>query len=92
MRAISQSDQHFIAVINGPVAGVALALNLVNRIVPHQSLLDEAQGWGRKVCDLPENVTAMAKAQLRKTADMSWEQAPVMEEFAAVPLLGDFVC
>jgi len=153
VRAISQSDQHFIAAINGPVAGVglafalacdhiiaseraslvtafgkislvpevgtswlltrrpgyhktmelflrgtpipadeALALNLVNRIVPHQSLLDEAQGWGRKVCDLPENVTAMAKAQLRKTADMSWEQAPVMEEFAAVPLLGDFVC
>jgi len=143
VRAISQSDQQFIAAINGPVAGVGLAfalacdhilaseraslvtafgkiglvpevgtswlltrrigyhktmelflhgeplnaeqaekMGLVNRVVPHAELLDAAQSWAEKVCRLPENVTAMAKAQLRKIADMSWEQALVMEEFA----------
>jgi 2-(1,2-epoxy-1,2-dihydrophenyl)acetyl-CoA isomerase len=63
-------------------AGRALELGLVNRIVPHERLLAEAQDWAAKVCRLPESVTAMAKTQMRKVADMSWEQAIVMEEFA----------
>ena len=143
VRLISQSDQHFVAAINGPAAGVglafalacdhliasekaslvtafgkiglvpevgtswlltrrlgyhktmelflrgtplgadeALALGLVNQRVPHAELAASAQQWAKQVIRLPENVTAMAKVQLRKTADMSWEQALVMEEFA----------
>ena len=143
VRTISQSDQHFIAAINGPVAGVglafalacdhliaseraslvtafgkiglvpevgtswlltrrlgyhktmelflrgnpiaadeALAMGLVNQVVPHADLLESAESWATKVCRLPESVTAMSKVQLRKIADMSWEQALVMEEFA----------
>ncbi len=60
----------------------ALDLGLVNRVVSHASLLDEAQAWAQRVIDLPDSLTAMAKAQMRKCSDMSWEQAIVMEEFA----------
>lgn len=142
-RLLSQSDQYFIAALNGPAAGVGLSfafacdyllaseraelvlafgaigltpevgcnwhlvrslgyhkamelyvagerlsatrafeLGLVNRVVPHADLLGEAQAWAATVCRLPESVTAMAKTQMRKIADMSWEQAIVMEEFA----------
>lgn len=143
VRRIGQSDQHFVAAINGPAAGVGLAialacdhliaseraslvtafgrigllpetgtswlltrrlgyhkamevflrgdplpadealrLGLVNQCVAHSELMPEARSWGQKVLALPENVPAMAKAQLRKAADMSREQALVMEEFA----------
>lgn len=63
-------------------AAEALRLGLVNRTVPHQALLAEARAWADKVCRLPESVSAMAKTQMRKVADMSWEQAITMEEFA----------
>lgn len=143
VRRISQSDQHFVAAINGPAAGVGLAfalacdhliasehaslvtafgriglipevgtswlltrrlgyhkamalflrgdpvpadealqLGLINRCVAHGELMAAAGDWAEGVRALPENVTAMAKAQLRKAADMSWEQTLVMEEFA----------
>lgn len=143
VRRISQSDQHFVAAVNGPAAGVGLAfalacdhliaseraslvtafgriglipevgtswlltrrlgyhkalelflrgepvpagealqLGLVNQRVDHIELMPAAQAWAERVCALPDNVTAMAKAQLRKAADASWEQALVMEEFA----------
>lgn len=142
-RLLSQSDQYFIAALNGPAAGVglsfafacdyllaseraelvlafgkiglipevgcnwhlvrrvgyhkamelfvagerlsaarALELSLLNRVVPHDRLMEEARQWAATVCRLPESVTAMAKTQMRKIADMSWEQAIVMEEFA----------
>lgn len=60
----------------------ALELGLANRVVSHDTLLDEARAWADKVCRLPESVVLMAKAQMRKIADMSWEQAIVMEELA----------
>lgn len=63
-------------------AGKALELGLLNRVVAHEALLDEARAWADKVCALPLGVGAMAKTQLRKIADMSWEQAIVMEELA----------
>lgn len=143
VRRISQSDQHFIAAINGPAAGVGLAfalacdhliasekaslvtafgkiglvpevgtswlltrrlgyhktmelllrgdaipakqaeaLGLVNRVVGHDELLGCAKDWADHVRAQPEHVTAMAKGQLRRIADMSWEQSLAMEEFA----------
>jgi 2-(1,2-epoxy-1,2-dihydrophenyl)acetyl-CoA isomerase len=60
----------------------ALELGLANRVVAHAVLLDEARAWADRVCNLPDNVIAMAKTQMRKIADMSWDQAIVMEEFA----------
>ncbi|WP_245932454.1 enoyl-CoA hydratase/isomerase family protein [Isoalcanivorax indicus] len=60
----------------------SLELGLVNRVVPHDRLLDEAQAWANRVCALPANVVEMAKVQMRKVVDMPWDQAIVMEEFA----------
>lgn len=60
----------------------ALELGLINRQCPHEDLLPEAKSWASKVCHVPQNTTEIAKAQMRKCADMSWEQAITMEEFA----------
>ncbi len=60
----------------------AHGLGLVNDVVAHEALLATARQWAQRVLALPENVTAMTKAQMRKVADMSWEQAITMEEFA----------
>ena len=60
----------------------SLELGLVNRVVPHDRLLDEAHAWANRVCALPANVVEMAKVQMRKVVDMPWDQAIVMEEFA----------
>lgn len=60
----------------------ALALGLINQQCPHEKLLSEAKHWASRVCKIPQNTTEIAKAQMRKCADMSWEQAITMEEFA----------
>lgn len=63
-------------------AARALELGLVNRVVPHGQLLEAARDWAQQVYRLPDSVVSMAKTQLRKVSDMSWEQSLVMEEFA----------
>lgn len=60
----------------------ALELGLANAVSPHETLLEEARAWAEQVCQLPASVVEMAKTQMRKIADMTWEQAIVMEEFA----------
>lgn len=60
----------------------ALELGLINRQCPHEDLLPAAKNWASKVCQVPQNTTEIAKAQMRKCSDMSWEQAITMEEFA----------
>jgi len=60
----------------------ALELGLINRQCAHEDILSEARNWALKVCQVPQNTTEIAKAQMRKCADMSWEQAITMEEFA----------
>ncbi|MBA0124369.1 enoyl-CoA hydratase/isomerase family protein [Haloechinothrix sp. YIM 98757] len=60
----------------------AAELGLVNSAVPHEELLATADGWCDRVEALPEHVPAMMKPMLRAAADMSWEQAMAMEEFA----------
>lgn len=57
-------------------------LGLVNKVVPHDDLMEEARKWADRVSALPQTVTAMSKTLLRKASDMTWEQALVMEEFA----------
>lgn len=60
----------------------AAAMGLVNAVVPHDRLLPEAQAWAERVLALPDAIVTMAKPLLRRAADLSWEQAIAMEEFA----------
>jgi len=60
----------------------AREMGLVNKVAPNGALLSEAQSWAEKVTQLPDSVVAIAKTQMRKVVDMTWEQAIVMEEFA----------
>jgi 2-(1,2-epoxy-1,2-dihydrophenyl)acetyl-CoA isomerase len=63
-------------------AAEAYELGLGNEVVAHDDLLDAALRWCEQIETLPEHVLAMSKPLLRQCADLSWEQAIVMEEFA----------
>jgi 2-(1,2-epoxy-1,2-dihydrophenyl)acetyl-CoA isomerase len=60
----------------------AYDLGLGNEVVPHAELLGTAAKWCERIERLPEHVLAMSKPLLRNCADMTWEQAIAMEEFA----------
>jgi 2-(1,2-epoxy-1,2-dihydrophenyl)acetyl-CoA isomerase len=60
----------------------AAAVGLANACLPAEGLLDAALEWCGRIEDLPLHVTAMMKPLLRNAADMTWEQAIAMEEFA----------
>jgi 2-(1,2-epoxy-1,2-dihydrophenyl)acetyl-CoA isomerase len=60
----------------------AAAMGLVNQVVPHDRLLAEASAWAERVLALPDGIVTMTKPLLRRAADMTWEQAIAMEEFA----------
>jgi 2-(1,2-epoxy-1,2-dihydrophenyl)acetyl-CoA isomerase len=57
-------------------------LGLVNEVVPAGELLDRAMDWCDRIASLPAHALPIAKPLLRATADMSWEHALTMEEFA----------
>ena len=60
----------------------ALTLGLVNEVVPHDQLLPRAGNWCERAIGLPIHAFDMTKPLLRYVADMSWDQAIAMEEFA----------
>jgi 2-(1,2-epoxy-1,2-dihydrophenyl)acetyl-CoA isomerase len=60
----------------------AAAIGLANELVPHERLLDAARAWAERIDALPSHVVPMMKPLLRQAADMTWEQAIAMEEFA----------
>ena len=60
----------------------ALGLGLVNEVVPHAQLRPRAQHWWERAMALPAHALDMTKPLLRSVADMSWDQAIAMEEFA----------
>ncbi len=60
----------------------AASMGLVNACVPHERLLAEAQAWADRVLSLPEAIVSLSKPLLRRAADLSWEHAIAMEEFA----------
>ena len=60
----------------------AAAMGLVNAVVPHERLLDEARAWAERVVAVPDAIVSLAKPLLRRAADAPWEQAIAMEEFA----------
>lgn len=60
----------------------AVELGLANELVDHAALLDAARQWCGHIDALPDHVARMMKPLLRSTADLTWEQAITMEEFA----------
>jgi len=60
----------------------AFELGLGNELVEHERLLDAAIGWCERIERMPAHVIEMSKTLLRQCADLSWEQAIAMEEFA----------
>lgn len=60
----------------------AVELGLANAVVSHAELLPAALEWCKRIDTLPAHVPAMTKNMLRAAADMSWEQAIMMEELA----------
>ena len=60
----------------------AFELGLANAVVAHDELLPQALARVEQIEAAPEHVITMMKPLLRGAADMTWEQAIVMEEFA----------
>jgi 2-(1,2-epoxy-1,2-dihydrophenyl)acetyl-CoA isomerase len=60
----------------------AFDLGLGNEVVAHADLLGVALEWCEQIERLPEHVVAMSKPLLRQCADLTWEQAIAMEEYA----------
>jgi 2-(1,2-epoxy-1,2-dihydrophenyl)acetyl-CoA isomerase len=60
----------------------AFELGLGNELVAHEDLLGAALEWCERIESLPEHVIAMTKPLLRQCADLTWDQAITMEEFA----------
>ena len=57
-------------------------MGLVNAVISHEELLPTALEWCERVEALPPHVVPMMKPLLRGAADMTWDQAIAMEEFA----------
>jgi 2-(1,2-epoxy-1,2-dihydrophenyl)acetyl-CoA isomerase len=66
-------------ILSGPEA---LELGLVNEVVPHAELMARAAHWCDTMLELPAHTVPLMKPLLRNAADMSWDQAITMEEFA----------
>src|SRR6185503_15074166 len=60
----------------------AAAMGIVNHVVPHERLLDEARTWADRVTSVPDAIVSLAKPLLRRAADATWEQSIAIEEFA----------
>lgn len=60
----------------------ALELGLVNEVVPHAELMARAGHWCDTMLELPAHTVPLMKPLLRNAADMTWDHAITMEEFA----------
>jgi 2-(1,2-epoxy-1,2-dihydrophenyl)acetyl-CoA isomerase len=60
----------------------AAELGIANAVVPHDELLGTALEWCDRIAGLPRHALLMTKPLLRQAADMTWDQALAMEEFA----------
>lgn len=60
----------------------AFSMGLANELVSHDELMPAALRWAERVAALPPHVVPMMKPQLRAAADMTWDHALAMEEFA----------
>jgi 2-(1,2-epoxy-1,2-dihydrophenyl)acetyl-CoA isomerase len=60
----------------------AFELGIGNELVEHERLLPAALAWCERIERMPPHVIEMSKTLLRQAADVTWEQAIAMEEFA----------
>ena len=60
----------------------AFELGIGNELVEHDELLPAAVRWCERIERMPAHVLEMSKPLLRQCAEMTWEQAVAMEEFA----------
>jgi 2-(1,2-epoxy-1,2-dihydrophenyl)acetyl-CoA isomerase len=60
----------------------AFELGIANELCAHAELLPTARRWCETIEALPAHFVAMTKPLLRQAADLTWEQAIAMEEFA----------
>lgn len=60
----------------------ALEAGLVHEVVAHDELLATAHAWADRIAALPPHALEMTKPLLRAAADLPWEQALTMEEYA----------
>ena len=60
----------------------AVEAGLANEVVPHGELLASARRWAERAATLPAHAVTMTKPLLRACADLTWDQAIAMEEFA----------
>lgn len=60
----------------------AAALGLANAVVAHEELPQAATDWCARIEAQPGHVATMLKPLLRQAADLTWEQAIAMEEWA----------
>jgi 2-(1,2-epoxy-1,2-dihydrophenyl)acetyl-CoA isomerase len=60
----------------------AFELGIGNELVEHDQLIGAALRWCERIEHMPAHVLEMSKPLLRQCAEMTWEQAVAMEEFA----------
>ena len=60
----------------------AFELGIANEVHAHEELVPAALRWCEAIEAQPEHVVPMTKTLLRQAADLTWEQAIAMEEFA----------
>ncbi len=60
----------------------AAEIGLANGVYPDDELMAAALEWCERIEALPRHVSEMMKPLLRGAADMTWDQAIAMEEFA----------
>jgi enoyl-CoA hydratase len=66
----------------------AYRLGLVNRVVPTERLLDEAQAWARRLAEQAPLALAMAKRAVDLGGDLSLQAALELEQQSFVALFG----
>lgn len=63
-------------------ATTAVDLGLAAEVVDHEDLLAAADRWCDDIARVPSHTVRLAKPLLRAAADLTWDQALIMEEFA----------
>lgn len=66
-----------------PITGRQAAdMGLATEAVPADDVMARARDWAARAVAMPDHLVLMTKALLRKAADLSWDQALALEEFA----------
>jgi enoyl-CoA hydratase/carnithine racemase len=88
-RLVGMSKAKEMVFLGDPIgAAEAYRIGLVNKVVPVDSLLDEAKAWGKKLSALPPIGLQMAKQAMDKGYDLSLQNGLTIERLAFANLFG----